>query len=360
MNTTGRLFRLTTFGESHGEAVGGVIDGCPAGLSIDMEAVERDAQRRRPGQSSYTSPRNEKDSVRFLSGLFQGVTTGAPIAFIIENRDVHSEDYDHLSRVFRPGHADYTYFCKYGFRDPRGGGRSSARETAVRVVGGAVAKQLLAPLGIDCRAYTSQIGCVQLPKDLSARYSREMVEASPVRCPDPSISAQMEAEIAAAQSACDSVGGIINCHIGGVPAGWGEPIYDKLHAALGAAMLSINAAKGVEIGEGFALASMRGSEANDQMTTDDAGNITFCSNHAGGISGGISTGQDIHLRIAFKPTPTIGQEQQTINENGEVVLLAAKGRHDPCVVPRAVPVVEAMAWLTLADAFLASRTDRIE
>lgn len=358
MNTIGKLFRLTTFGESHGKAIGGVIDGCPAGLFVDTEAIEQELLRRRPGQSHYTSPRQESDMVQFISGLFRGVTTGAPIAFMIDNKDVRSADYDSLSTVFRPGHADYTYFHKYGIRDPRGGGRSSARETAVRVVAGAIAKQLLAPLGIRCIAYTSQIGSVRLPQGNAKRYSLEEVESSPIRCPDADASRQMEALIETAKKESDSVGGIVDCHVSGVPVGWGEPLYGKLHATLGAAMLSINAAKGFEIGDGFALASMRGSEANDQMVGGEEGGVSFLSNHAGGISGGISTGQDIHFRIAFKPTPTIGREQHTVNEQGESILLSAKGRHDPCVVPRAVPVVEAMAWLTLADAYLASGLSR--
>ncbi len=358
MNTIGKLFRLTTFGESHGKAIGGVIDGCPAGLFVDMEAIERELLRRRPGQSHYTSPRQESDMVQFISGLFRGETTGAPIAFMIDNKDVRSADYDSLSSIFRPGHADYTYFHKYGIRDPRGGGRSSARETAVRVVAGAVAKQLLAPLGIRCTAYTSQIGLVCIPQENAKEYSPEEVESSPIRCPDFNASGLMEAVIETAKKESDSVGGIVDCQISGVPVGWGEPLYGKLHAALGAAMLSINAAKGFEVGDGFALASMRGSEANDQMVAAEDGGISFLSNHSGGISGGISTGQDIRFRVAFKPTPTIGQKQQTVNEQGESISLSAVGRHDPCVVPRAVPVVEAMTWLTLADAYLASRSGR--
>lgn len=358
MNTTGKLFRLTTFGESHGIAIGGVIDGCPAGLEIDTIAIEKALARRRPGQSIYTTPRKEEDTVSFLSGLYKNQTTGAPIAFVIENKDVREKDYEPLSKIFRPGHADYPYLSKYGIRDPRGGGRSSARETAIRVVAGAIAQQILSKLEIDCLAYTSRIGSISLPQTTSS-WTKEQIESSPVRCPDEETSKKMLTEITAVINEHDSVGGIINCQITGVPAGWGAPIYNKLHADLGAAMLSINAAKGFEIGDGFDLASMRGSEANDGMFMDEKGKIGFFSNHSGGIIGGISTGQDIYFRVAFKPTPTIGKEQKTIDETGEPVALKAIGRHDPCVVIRAVPIVEAMAWLTLADAYLQSQISRL-
>ena len=351
-NSFGKLFRLTTFGESHGEAIGGIIDGCPAGLAIDLEQVQVDMNRRRPGQSAIVTQRKEPDTVKFLSGIFEGKTTGTPIGFIIENANQKSKDYSHIKDVYRPSHADYTYDQKYGNRDYRGGGRSSARETACRVAAGAVAKQLLQEVKIT--AYTSSVGHIELQKKFEELDLSE-IEKNPVRCPDPQTAAEMESFIKEIRSQGDTVGGIVQCVISNVPAGLGEPVFDKLHAALGAAMLSINAVKGFEYGSGFAGSAMKGSEHNDLFNTD----ATTTTNNSGGIQGGISNGMNINFRVAFKPVATLMQKQQTINAEGQEVEMQGKGRHDPCVVPRAIPIVEAMAALVLADYYLLNKTSRI-
>ena len=345
-NTFGHLFRLTTFGESHGEAIGGVIDGCPAGITLDFEEIQRELDRRRPGQSAIVTQRKEADKVQFLSGIFEGKTTGVPIGFIIANTQQHSQDYDHLRELYRPSHADYVYEQKYGLRDHRGGGRSSARETAVRVVSGAIAKQFLKRIKIT--AYVSAVGELSLPEEDYGLLDFSQIEKNPVRCPDPILAEQMEAYIKEVRKDGDTVGGIVSCVIQGVPVGLGEPVFDRLHAELGKAMLSINAVKGFEYGGGFASTRKRGSQNNDIFLLDG----TTRTNHSGGIQGGISNGMDIYFRVAFKPVATLMQEQETINRAGEVVQFQGKGRHDPCVVPRAVPIVEAMSALVLADYLL--------
>ena len=350
MNTFGHIFRLTTFGESHGEAVGGVIDGMPAGIDIDVDFIQQELNRRRPGQSSITTSRQEADQIELLSGVFEGKSTGCPIGFIVRNTNQHSQDYENMRCLFRPSHADYTYFQKYGIRDHRGGGRSSARITISRCVGGALAKLVLKQLGISVQAYTSQVGPIALERDYKL-YDLSQTETNAVRCPDPEKAAQMEALIAEIKSEGDTIGGIITCVIKGCPAGLGEPEFDKLHAALGAAMLSINAVKGFEYGEGFEGVTAKGSEQNDIFCTTD-GQITTATNHSGGIQGGISNGQDIYFRVAFKPVATILKEQTTVDTAGNPTRFTAKGRHDPCVLPRAVPVVEAMAAMTILDSYL--------
>jgi chorismate synthase len=356
-NTFGNIFRLTTFGESHGKAIGGTIDGCPAGLEINLEFLQYELDRRRPDQSSISTQRHEEDKVEFLSGIFEGKSTGAPIGFIIWNKDQKPEDYDQLKDLYRPSHADFTYDQKYGFRDHRGGGRSSARETACRVVGGAIAKLLLNQLKINIHAYVTQVGTVSLDKDYnSIDFSK--IETSPIRCPDPEVSQEMEKLIKELKEKGDTTGGIIQCIISGVPAGLGEPVFDKLHAELGKAMLSINAVKGFEIGSGFSAASMRGSEHND-IFRNDQGKTTTNTNFSGGIQGGISNGQDIHFRVAFKAVATLMINQETIDKSGEIKTLTGKGRHDVCVVPRATPIVEAMAALVIADYFLLAKVSRI-
>lgn len=351
-NSFGNLFRLTTFGESHGTAIGGVIDGCPAGLELDLEQVEYEMNRRKPGQSSIVTQRKEPDTVKFLSGVFEGKTTGTPIGFIIENADQKSKDYSHIKDVYRPSHADYTYDQKYGNRDYRGGGRSSARETACRVAAGAIAKQLLKDIKIT--AYTSAVGNIELKKPFNDLDLSE-IEKNPVRCPDPETASQMESYIKDIRSQGDTVGGVVECVISNVPVGLGEPVFDKLHAVLGAAMLSINAVKGFEYGSGFAGAAMKGSDHNDLFNPDGSTK----TNYSGGIQGGISNGMDIIFRVAFKPVATLIQKQQTINKAGEEVEMQGKGRHDPCVVPRAIPIVEAMAALVLADYYLLNRTSKL-
>ncbi len=357
MNSFGHIFRFVSFGESHGALIGGVIDGCPAGLKIDTDFVQTELNRRRPGQSPLATQRNESDRVQFLSGLFDGQTTGAPIAFTIANSDQRSDDYEPLKNLFRPSHADYTYQAKYGLRDYRGGGRASARETAVRVVVGAVAKLALRQIGIEITAYTSQIGNIAVAKPYSALDLR-LTENNAVRCPDQATAEKMAALIAQCQADGDSIGGIVTCVARGVPAGLGEPIYAKLHAELAAAMLSINAAKGFDYGSGFAEIGLRGSEANDAFTVEN-GRIATTTNHSGGIQGGISNGADIYFRVAFKPTPTIAKPQQTVDTALNAVELTAHGRHDACVVPRAVPIVEAMTAIVLFDAHLAARCAQI-
>lgn len=352
MNTFGTIFRLTSFGESHGLAVGGIIDGCPSGIEMDMAFIQNELDRRRPGQSSITTPREEGDKVTFLSGVFEGKSTGAPIAFNIYNKDQHSSDYDNLKNIYRPSHADYTYAKKYGNRDHRGGGRSSARETIARVVAGAVAKLILKKLSIEVIAYTSQVGNIVLDNDYS-QYDLSQIEATPVRCPDKVIAEEMIQLIEEVKADGDTIGGVVTCIVSGTPVGLGEPVFGKLHAALGSAMLGINAVKGFEYGQGFDV-SMRGSQANDVFYNDN-GKISTRTNNSGGIQAGISNGQDIYFRVAFKPVSTILRNQQTVDNSGQDTDIKAKGRHDPCVLPRAVPIVEAMAALTILDYYLLSK-----
>ena len=348
-NKFGSLFQLTTFGESHGEAIGGIIEGCPSGIALDMKAIQRDLNRRKPGQSAIVTQRKEPDEVKFLSGIFEGKTTGVPIGFAIFNTNQKSRDYDHIKDQYRPSHADKVYDEKYGFRDYRGGGRSSARETASRVVAGAIAKQFLR--NIKFTAYVSSVGKINLNKpyqELDFSY----IEKNPVRCADPEKAAVMESYIKQIRKEGDTVGGIITCVIQNLPVGLGEPVFDKLHAELGKAMLSINAVKGFEYGSGFEGTKTKGSLHNDLYNADG----TTQTNRSGGIQGGISNGMDIYFNVAFKPVATIMQSQKTINKKGEAVDMQGKGRHDPCVVPRAVPIVEAMAALVLADFTLLNRT----
>jgi chorismate synthase len=351
-NTYGTIFKLSTFGESHGKAVGGVIDGCPAGVELDLEAIQRDLDRRKPGQSAIVTQRKEPDEVEFFSGIFEGKTTGTPIGFAIHNTNQKSKDYSHIKDSYRPSHADYVYDEKYGIRDYRGGGRSSARETASRVVAGAIAKQFLNPLSIN--AYVSAVGNIKLEVDPSTVDFAE-IENNPVRCPDQAKAAEMEAYIKQIRKEGDTIGGIVTCVIKNVPVGLGEPVFDKLHAELGKAMLSINAVKGFEYGSGFEGTTMKGSAHNDLFNKDG----TTKTNQSGGVQGGISNGMDIYFKVAFKPVATIMQNQETINSKGDTIAMQGKGRHDPCVVPRAVPIVEAMAALVLADFKLLKRTNKI-
>lgn len=353
MNTLGRILQLTTFGESHGPAIGGVLDGFPAGIGIDFDLVQQELDRRRPGQSAVTAGRKESDKVEFLSGLLDGVSTGAPIAFIIRNTDARSADYDSLKDVFRPSHADYAWEQRYGIRDWRGGGRSSARVTAPICVAGALAQQALKARlpELDIYAFTSQVGDICIDRTKEMQYCHCMSESNPVRCPDPDKAAEIEALLRGLKAEGDSVGGCVTCIVRGLPAGIGNPVFDKLHASLGAAMLGINAAKGFEYGDGFESASMKGSEHNDAMRMQN-GTVHMLTNHSGGIQGGISDGQPIRFRVAFKPTPTIAKEQHTVTEDGKDTVLAAAGRHDPCVVPRAVPIVESLAALVILDQWL--------
>lgn len=354
-NTFGNIFTLTTFGESHGAAVGGVVDGMPAGINIDIDFIQSELNRRRPGQSSITTSRKEADQVELLSGVFEGKSTGCPIGFVVRNTNQHSADYENLRNLFRPSHADFTYNTKYGVRDHRGGGRTSARITIARCVGGALAKMVLKQLGISVQAYTSQVGNIALERDYHP-YNLSLTESNDVRCPDPEKALQMEQLISQVKAEGDTIGGIISCVIKGCPVGLGEPEFDKLHAALGKAMLGINAVKGFEYGEGFAGVTARGSEQNDVFLPNGHGGVTTRTNHSGGIQGGLSNGQDIFFRVAFKPVATILQSQQTVNRQGEAVTFKAQGRHDPCVLPRAVPVVEAMAAMTVLDFYLLNRT----
>ena len=349
-NTFGNLFTLTTFGESHGEAVGGVIDGMPAGIDIDLAFIQQELNRRRPGQSNITTSRQEADKVELLSGVFEGKSTGCPIGFIVRNTNQRSQDYENLRCLFRPSHADYTYEQKYGVRDHRGGGRSSARITISRCVGGALAKLVLRQLGISIQAYTSQVGPIALERDYHL-YDLTQTESNVVRCPDAEKAQEMEALINQVKQEGDTIGGVITCVIKGCPVGLGEPEFGKLHAALGSAMLSINAVKGFEYGEGFEGVTARGSEQNDVFQNID-GQITTRTNHSGGIQGGISNGQDIYFRVAFKPVATILKVQETVDKEGDQTTFQVKGRHDPCVLPRAVPIVEAMAAMTILDYYL--------
>lgn len=355
MNTFGNIFRLTTFGESHGPGVGGVIDGMPAGIEVDLDFLQAELNRRRPGQSALTTPRKEADRVELLSGIFEGKTTGCPIGFLVRNENQHSNDYDNLHEVFRPSHADFTYQSKYGIRDHRGGGRTSARETIARVVGGAFAKMVLRQKGINITAYTSQVGPLALDKAYTA-YDFTEIERNPVRCPDSEMAEAMGELIKQVKAEGDTIGGVITCVIQGCPVGLGEPVFDKLHAQLGAAMLGINAVKGFEYGEGFAGVTARGSEQNDVFVPDGKGGITTRTNHSGGIQGGLSNGQDIYFRVAFKPVATLLREQDTVNLQGEAVTLKTRGRHDACVLPRAVPIVEAMAAMVILDNYLLYNT----
>ena len=348
MNTFGTHFRLTTFGESHGAAVGGVIDGFPSGIAIDLDFIQAELDRRRPGQSALTTARKEGDKVELLSGVFEGRSTGCPIGFIVRNENQHSSDYDNLRNIFRPSHADFTYQQKYGLRDHRGGGRSSARETISRVVGGAFAKLVLKQMGIQVTAYTSQVGAIALEHPYTA-YDFSEIEKNPVRCPDPQKAEEMAALIKEVKGEGDTIGGIITGVIQGCPVGLGEPAFGKLHAALGSAMLSINAVKGFEYGAGFAGVTQRGSEQNDIFVPASGGGITTKTNFSGGIQGGISNGQDIYFRVAFKPVATLLREQATVDLDGNPTLVTARGRHDACVLPRAVPVVEAMAAMVILD-----------
>lgn len=356
MNTIGNIFRLTTFGESHGPGIGGVIDGLPAGLSIDLDFIQRELERRRPGQSLLTTSRKEGDQVEILSGVFEGVSTGCPIGFLVRNENQHSSDYDNLKDAFRPNHADYVYTQKYGIRDYRGGGRSSARETISRCVGGAFAKLFLKQLGVEVYAYTSQVGSIQLENDYRL-YDPRLIETNAVRCPDPSIAERMAQLIQEVKGQGDTIGGVITGVIKGCPVGLGEPVFNKFHADLGAAILSINAVKGFEYGDGFQSASYRGSEYNDLFCLDD-GKFTTATNHSGGIQGGITNGQDIFFRVAFKPVATLLREQPTVDIHGNEVKLVAKGRHDPCVLPRAVPIVEAMAAMIVLDHYLMNNVSK--
>ncbi len=355
-NTFGKLFTLTTFGESHGAAVGGVIDGFPAGIDIDMAFIQEELNRRKPGQSRITTDRHEDDEVELLSGVFEGKSTGCPIGFIVRNKNQHSQDYENMRCLFRPSHADYTYYNKYGVRDYRGGGRSSARITISRCVGGALAKLALRPLGITIQAYTSQVGPIALDKDYR-RYDLSLTETNIVRCPDPEKALAMEKLIASVKAEGDTIGGTITCVIKGCPAGLGDPEFGKLHAQLGAAMLGINAVKGFEYGEGFDCILSRGSEQNDIFVPGNP--ISTATNHSGGIQGGISNGQDIYFRLAFKPVATILKTQQTVDIEGNETTLKAHGRHDPCVLPRAVPIVESMAAMVILDCFLSEKTTKM-
>ena len=353
-NTYGNIFTLTSFGESHGEAVGGVVDGMPAGIDIDLDFIQSELDRRRPGQSSITTSRKEADKVELLSGVFEGKSTGCPIGFVVRNTNQHSQDYENMRNVFRPSHADYTYTTKYGERDHRGGGRSSARITISRCVAGALAKLALRQIGVSVTAYTSQVGDISIDPDYR-HHDFSKIETTAVRCPDLEAAAKMEKLIAEVKGQGDTIGGIITCVIKGCPVGLGEPEFGKLHAVLGSAMLGINAVKGFEYGAGFACVNRRGSELNDVFTEG----FHTATNNSGGIQGGISNGEDIYFRVAFKPVATLLMEQQTVDKDGNPTTLTARGRHDPCVLPRAVPIVEAMAAMTILDYYLLSKTVRM-
>ncbi len=357
MNTFGKIFRLTSFGESHGRGIGGIIDGCPAGLQLDIELIQQDLARRKPGQSKITTQRKEPDQVEFLSGVFEGKTQGTPIAFVIWNKDQHSGDYNNLKDVYRPSHADYTYIQKYGTRDHRGGGRSSARETIARVVAGAIAKQVLLKVGVTVQAYVSQVGEIKLQKSYT-ELDLSRTEETIVRCPDMDTAEKMIARIETAAKDRDTVGGVITGVVKGVPAGWGEPVFNKLHADLGFAMLGINAVKGFEYGSGFVGTQLSGSEHNDVFINTQSG-IRTKTNHSGGVQGGISNGEDIYFNVGFKPIATLLKEQKTVDKDKNEVTINPKGRHDPCVLPRAVPIVEAMAALVLVDHYLLSKLNSV-
>jgi chorismate synthase len=366
-NSFGKLFRITTFGESHGSSIGVVIDGCPAGLQLDLDFIQSELNRRRPGQSHITTQRKESDEFEILSGTFEGKTTGSPIAIVIPNRDYKTGDYDEMRNAYRPGHADFTYDVKYGFRDYRGGGRSSARETVARVIAGAIAKQLLTNYQtakpITIKAYVSQVGEIRLGKEYD-ELDLNKIESNIIRCPDEAVAEQMIAKIEDVRKDGDTIGGVITCVIQNVPAGLGEPVFDKLHADLAKAVMSINAAHGFDYGSGFGGAAMHGSINNDIIVpnpgAENKGSVgVTITNHSGGILGGVSNGMDIYFRVAFKPVSTLMQKQQTINKEGKEVELEGKGRHDPCVLPRAVPIVEAMAAIVIADHYLRNQTSKI-
>lgn len=358
MNSFGEIYRLTSFGESHGPAIGGIIDGMPAGIRIDLDKLRYQLQRRRPGQSTLVTSRNESDDVTLLSGLHNGYTTGTPIGFTIANADNHSSDYSTIEHTYRPSHADYTYSAKYGIRDHRGGGRSSARETASRVVAGALASQALDILGIKIYAYTSQVGDIVLPAHYT-HYSPDEIDSNPVRCPDPEIAERMGALIKRVKSAGDTIGGVITGVIKGCPVGLGEPVFGKLHARLASAMMSINAAKGFDYGMGFNDCGCLGSEMIDQFVPGKYGKPHTLTNHSGGIQGGISNGEDIYFRVAFKPVATLLRDVSTVDDKGNETILHARGRHDPCVLPRAVPIVEAMAAMVMLDSWLINKTSHL-
>jgi len=357
-NSFGKVFKISTFGESHGKGLGVIIDGCPAGLPIDEEFIRQELQRRKPGQSKITTQRKEEDECQILSGVFDGKSTGTPIAIVIMNTDQKSKDYSHIADKFRPSHADYTYQEKFGVRDYRGGGRSSARETAARVAAGAVAKMFLKHIGVEVNAYVSQAGHIKLDKPYQELDFAE-IEKNIVRCPDPKVAEEMIEYIDEIRKSRDTVGGVVSCVAKNVPVGLGEPVFDRLHADLGKAMLSINAVKGFEYGSGFDGVSMKGSEHNDAFYMD-GDKVRTKTNYSGGIQGGISNGEDIYFRVAFKPVATIMQDQESVNEAGEKVTVSGKGRHDPCVVPRAVPIVEAMGALVLADFLLLRRLNKLD
>ncbi len=356
-NTFGEIFRVTTFGESHGVALGGIIDGCPAGLEIDLAFIQSELDRRKPGQSKIVTQRKEPDEVEFLSGIFEGKSTGVPIGFIVKNDNQKSKDYDHIKDSFRPSHADFTYTEKYGNRDHRGGGRSSARETVSRVVAGAIAKLILKKLGVNITAYVSQVGPLKLDKNYS-QLDLNKTENNIVRCPDEQMAEQMIELIDSIRKEGDTIGGVVTCVVQGTPAGLGEPVFDKLHADLGKAMLSINAVKGFEYGSGFNGLLLRGSQHNDEFYNEN-GKVKTKTNHSGGIQGGISNGEDIYFNVAFKPVATIMRDQSSIDKEGNESTVSGKGRHDPCVLPRAVPIVEAMAALVLVDHFLRAKSNKI-
>jgi chorismate synthase len=357
-STYGKIFKISTFGESHGRAVGVVIDGCPAGVVFDELFIQQELLRRKPGQSRITTQRKENDTFEVLSGVFDGKTTGTPIALVIFNEDQRSKDYGHIADKFRPSHADYTYQEKYGIRDYRGGGRSSARETAARVAAGAVAQLILQRKGVEVFSYVSQVGSIRLDKSYK-ELDLAHIESNAVRCPDPEKAEEMFAYIDKIRKQGDSIGGIITGVIKGVPAGWGEPVFDKLHAELGKAMLSINAVKGFSYGSGFEGITLLGSEHNDAFYTDEQGKVRTRTNLSGGVQGGISNGEDIYFQVAFKPVATIMIDQESVNETGESVVVSGKGRHDPCVLPRAVPIVDAMSALVLVDFYLRAQTSKI-
>ncbi|HMJ69878.1 MAG TPA: chorismate synthase [Cyclobacteriaceae bacterium] len=355
-NSYGTLFRITTFGESHGPAIGVILDGCPAGLDIDEAFIQSELDRRKPGQSRITTQRKEDDSFKILSGVFEGKSTGTPITIVIENQDQRSKDYSHIENAFRPSHADYTYQAKYGIRDHRGGGRSSARETAARVASGAVAKLLLKKSGVSVAAFVSQVGDIKAPHYTELDLGK--TEDNIVRCPDQATAEKMIALIDQVRLDRDTVGGIVTCVIQGSPVGLGEPVFDKLHAELGKAMLSINAVKGFEYGSGFEGIKLRGSQHNDEFY-NEGGKVRTKTNHSGGVQGGISNGEDIYFNVAFKPVATIMQDQQSVDKDGNEITVSGKGRHDPCVVPRAVPIVESMAALVMADFIMRARSSKL-
>lgn len=357
-STYGKLFKISTFGESHGAAIGVVIDGCPAGVPWDEDFIQSELARRKPGQSRITTQRKEADSCQVLSGVFEGLTTGTPIALVIFNEDQRSKDYGHIADKFRPSHADFTYTAKYGVRDYRGGGRSSARETAARVAAGAVAQLVLKSLGVQVMSYVSQVGPLVLTKPYT-ELDLSKIEDNAVRCPDPEMAEKMFSFIDETRKKGDSIGGVITGVLKGVPVGWGEPVFDKLHAELGKAMLSINAVKGFSYGSGFEGVKLYGSEHNDAFYTDELGQVKTKTNHSGGIQGGISNGEDIYFQVAFKPVATIMVDQESVNEAGESVVVSGKGRHDPCVLPRAVPIVDAMSALVLVDFYLRAKANRL-